>query len=320
MKKYLFLAVIFPCLTSYNNFVQANPITPEINIGDTRVVEGDAGQRQIQVMVSLSRPVDSMVTVDYATINGTATANADYIPGKGTITFAKGELVKWVTISIIGDTGCESDEQFDLDLSNPTNATIKKSKGTVTISNDDCLFPGAKKFAAYEVRFTHKGFTTFLSGPGDCPIRPNGINVLYGILGGVEDGGTDDVDYTGTMQLNLDMDICSVERLANGEDQVCGMRVYGSGSVDVTLKINYDGRGGYIQFRKNNHSFFSNVTGGCNDQIAEERTMVPDKTIGSSFNGLELAKLITKTLEVGTYVQDEGSGNVIIVEVLRKIK
>jgi hypothetical protein len=324
MNKYFYRIMSAILLLFFASSVRAERIpnlVPEINIGDTRVVEGNSGKRQAQVMVFLSQPATERVTVNYDMKKGTATENEDFIPSKGTITFQPGEMVKWINVDIVGDAICETDKDFGITLSSPQNATIKKGNGKITIVNDDCNFPAVKKFAAYEVRFTHTGYTTFLGTPADCPIRPDGKVVLYGILSGSEaDAGSDDIQYTGTLQLDIDMDICSVERLPNGEDRVCGMRVTGSGSVDVTLDIYYDGRGGYVKLQKNNHSFFSNVAGGCKDQIDEEKTMVPDKTIATCFNGTELPELVASTLQIARYVHDEGAGNVTIVEVLRKIK
>ena len=49
----------------------------------------------------------------------------------------KGETTKTVTISVNGDTKYEPSEQFFVNLSNPSNATIGDSQGVGTITNDD---------------------------------------------------------------------------------------------------------------------------------------------------------------------------------------
>src|SRR5262245_32593647 len=53
------------------------------------------------------------------------------------IAFAPGELVKFFTVRIKGDTTYESDEKFWVKLSNAVNATIVKERAEATIANDD---------------------------------------------------------------------------------------------------------------------------------------------------------------------------------------
>ncbi|HEV7396234.1 MAG TPA: DUF4394 domain-containing protein, partial [Pyrinomonadaceae bacterium] len=60
------------------------------------------------------------VSVDYATVNETATAGADYVAASGTINFADGESSKSFSIPIINDNLTEGFETFGVRLSNPT--------------------------------------------------------------------------------------------------------------------------------------------------------------------------------------------------------
>jgi hypothetical protein len=72
----------------------------------------------------------------------------------------------------------------------------------------------------YEVRFTHTGYILFYGALEDCPIRPKGKVILKGFLSGEESGRAGDpVLYTGILDLDIDIDICSAKRLANGEDK-----------------------------------------------------------------------------------------------------
>ncbi|HND54650.1 MAG TPA: Calx-beta domain-containing protein, partial [Pirellulaceae bacterium] len=87
--------------------------------------------------VRLSAPSGMPVTVDYATSNGTATAGVDYSSASGKLTFAVGETVKTITLTIIGDTTKEADETFWVMLMRPTNAGLFDDTGLVTIANDD---------------------------------------------------------------------------------------------------------------------------------------------------------------------------------------
>ena len=76
---------------------------------------------------------NAVVSVDYASANGTAMAGSDYTATNGTLTFAAGETNQTIAVPILNDGIVEStaDETFTVTLSNPTNAVL----GTRTIAN-----------------------------------------------------------------------------------------------------------------------------------------------------------------------------------------
>lgn len=114
------------------------PVIPSVSICDASASEGDSGATNFNFLVSLSSGRHGGVTLSYATANGTATtANKDYKAISGTLTFVPGEISKWLTVSVIGDTKIESDETFFVNLSNALNATIGDGQGLGTIWNDD---------------------------------------------------------------------------------------------------------------------------------------------------------------------------------------
>jgi hypothetical protein len=83
--------------------------------------------------------IDSTSTVKYATSDGTATAGSDYVAQSGTLTFAPGESVKPLSISLIDDKLVEPDETLNLALSDPTGTSTLGSRSTATfvIQNDE---------------------------------------------------------------------------------------------------------------------------------------------------------------------------------------
>ena len=90
--------------------------------------------------VSLSETTTDTVTVGYSTVDGSATSqgrNADFTPKSGTVTFAPGETVKYITIEVIGDHKKENHEYFTVRLSSPTGATIDHGIGIGLIIDDD---------------------------------------------------------------------------------------------------------------------------------------------------------------------------------------
>jgi hypothetical protein len=66
------------------------------------------------------------------------TAGSDYQATSGTLTFARGEKTKTITIEVNGDDKKEADETFYLDLFGNSSSTLfTRNRGTGTILNDD---------------------------------------------------------------------------------------------------------------------------------------------------------------------------------------
>jgi CSLREA domain-containing protein len=110
---------------------------PSLSIGDLNFSEGDAGTKVISFAVTLSTFSNLSVTADFATANNTASAPSDYVATSGTLTFSPGQILRFVAVTINGDTVFEPDETFTVNLSNPVNATINKVQATGTIENDE---------------------------------------------------------------------------------------------------------------------------------------------------------------------------------------
>jgi hypothetical protein len=111
---------------------------PGLSVNDVSITEGNSGTKLLTFTVTLDRPTDQLVTVRYATANGTATTGGnDYVATTGTLTFIPRQTTATVSITVRGDTTIEADETFRLNLSSPTNAVITDSQGVGTILNDD---------------------------------------------------------------------------------------------------------------------------------------------------------------------------------------
>jgi len=175
--------------------------------------------------------------------------------------------------------------------------------------------------SSYEVKLTFTGYTSLYSSNPlqDCDIRKDGKVILAGVLSGKENvNPDDDIEYTGVLQDSINIDICSIKRV-NGEDKFCYMTVTGSGLVKTELKIYSDGqnnaRGSYININYDATlgKFSRKVIGNCNpNEMVEEETMVPNKTIASIFNGTDLL-INTRTLQKGiTYIDNGPSGKLEI--------
>lgn len=122
-----------------------NDDASQLRIEDSAGVEGDSGTTVFHFAVTLSRPVDVDVAVDYTTVDGTArVADGDYQSASGTLIFQPGEsLTQTISVVVNADTTVEPDEAFQVELGNlsaglPARAvTLEKVSATGTIRNDD---------------------------------------------------------------------------------------------------------------------------------------------------------------------------------------
>jgi uncharacterized repeat protein (TIGR01451 family) len=112
---------------------------PAISIDDVTVNVGLIGDTIAILTVSLSSTPTNVVAVDYRTVNGAATEGTDYNPVQGTLRFTTNGIAVTnlnIVILIAGNTLDEGVEQFYVQLSNPTNATLAKDRGIVTITDE----------------------------------------------------------------------------------------------------------------------------------------------------------------------------------------
>jgi len=123
-------------LVTIRNFVAPVPVVglPTLSIYDLVVPEPTNGTANAVFPVRLSAAQTQAVTVAYSTVNGTATAGADYQAASGTLTFNPGETNQTITVAILADAINEGTETFLAVLTNPTNATLAKSQATCTIN------------------------------------------------------------------------------------------------------------------------------------------------------------------------------------------
>jgi hypothetical protein len=324
--------------------VRSSTELPEIVISDITVIQGDKGQTPAEIMVCLSRVASEPVTVEYSTENVTAKADVDYVAKSGSIRFEPGEIAKWITVSIIGEVAADPDEDADLQDEEDLHVVINKVIGAI-IKKQRIIIHIIKNIlrnarfnkgntSAYQVSFKYSGYTTLGGTLADCHVRRNGRVYLTGILEGDEkidpnpENRYDPVVYTGNLWMNIDMDICSVERNENTDppDRFCYMSVAGLGPVNTELEIDSSAGYGYINIDCDTTKFYRNVVGDCFSQLGGELQNVPDNSIASIFNGLRLEMLINvatgrqlRTLRKGDYSQTDNDGNVTTITV-RKIR
>jgi beta-glucanase (GH16 family) len=155
MKLYLLLCLCtlqMSCKKKGNSPVENS----QLSIQDVIQNEGNNASSPITFKVTLDHASRSVVTVNYKTVEGTARAGDDFTAvTNGTLTFQPNEVEKDVIINVVGDEWKEADENFTVVLSNAVNATIYRSIGTATITNDDT-----------KVYFTNTGYDAPTTYPG----------------------------------------------------------------------------------------------------------------------------------------------------------
>lgn len=124
--------------------IQNDDPPPALSIGPLSVAEGTGGGLHDAVFtVTLSEPSGLPVVVDYATVAGSATegtgggADDDYVATTGQLVLNPGATSGTIAVPIVPDARPESDETFQVVLSNPVGATIATGSATGTIQDDD---------------------------------------------------------------------------------------------------------------------------------------------------------------------------------------
>ncbi len=109
--------------------------TTRVSVSDETVVEGGATSASFKL--SLSKPNSDEVTVDYATIDGSAKAPSDYLSRRGSVSFDPGQVTKTVDITIVDDDVAERRERFSFRVTETSNAELSDGVGIGTIRKND---------------------------------------------------------------------------------------------------------------------------------------------------------------------------------------
>jgi len=125
-----------------SNLGQINDDEPLVSIAPTSVTERHAGTSPMSFTATLSKAAAAVVSINYATANGTATAGLDYTAATGTLLIPAGSTSGLITISVLGDTQTESDENLSVTLTSvSTNARLSPSQSQAQgfIIDDDVI-------------------------------------------------------------------------------------------------------------------------------------------------------------------------------------
>lgn len=114
------------------------PPVPTISISDASVIEGQTGTVGAVFRVALSAATTVNVFVAYGTADRTARiGDNDYSASTGILTFAPGDTSKELTVLVNGDMKPETNEFFEINLTDAVNGLLGQSQGVGSIINDD---------------------------------------------------------------------------------------------------------------------------------------------------------------------------------------
>jgi hypothetical protein len=100
-------------------------VDPPISVSDALVGEGDAfGTTNAVFTVSMAWSTLSPVTVDYVTLDDSASAGSDYVAQTGTVVFAPGQTRATIAVPVLGDNVDEGTERFQVRLALPQPALV----------------------------------------------------------------------------------------------------------------------------------------------------------------------------------------------------
>ena len=169
-----------------------NDGAPTVSIADAEGTEGET----VRFRVTLTGSGSGSVTVDFATMEGTAEAGTDYRETEGTLTFDPGESVEEIPVRLLQDALGEPDERFEVRLSSPTNATVTNANATGTIYDDDGGIPTLSVAHATAIEGETLAFALSLDRPAGSI-----VSIDYRTANGTAFAGTDYAAAAGTLTI-----------------------------------------------------------------------------------------------------------------------
>ena len=224
--------------TIVNDDIDAQPATlPAISIADLSTKEGNGEHNHFMFVVTLDKASSVPVTVQYKTVDGSATAGVDYTASTGTVTFAPGTTSQMIHVDIKGDSVAEADETFTVMLSSPVGATIADGSGTGSITNDDVAAPVLPSLSVSDATRVEGNsgtaklnFTVSLSNAATGP-----VTVQYGTANGTASAGSDYTAKSGTLTFAAGETSKTVSVAVSGDTAV---------EANETLTLNLSGASG----------------------------------------------------------------------------
>jgi Calx-beta domain len=170
-----------------------NDPEPSLSINDVAVVEGGGSAT---FTVTLSPISGRLVTVNYATAGGSATAGNDFTTTSGSLSFPAGQSTQQVTVPLTDDALDEPTEAFTVSLSAAVNASIADGIGTAMVTDNDAPPALSISNAGGSEGGGNVTFTVSLDAPSGLD-----VSVAYATANGSANAGSDYTTKSGGVTL-----------------------------------------------------------------------------------------------------------------------
>jgi len=146
MSTYNFTVTATDAAGCSSNKAYALNLVPQMMVGDAGAGGGAGGGQALNraaatttavFSVSLSDPSKQPVTVKFATKDGTAIAGKNYQAASGTLTFPPGVTTQTITVTVMGVSAGDDEDEFFVDLSEAVGAIIEDGEGEGDIVEND---------------------------------------------------------------------------------------------------------------------------------------------------------------------------------------
>ena len=154
MKKILLAFTVFSTLLWSCDNRSPEDELPLISVEGGGILE-NSSPAVIPFTITLSKPYSEVVSVEYRTLDNSATKGEDYVAATGTASISPGETSTTIEVDIIDDDVREVEESFFFFIENPVNGTLSVLTALGIIQNDDTGF----NFAGYESPISYPGYT-----------------------------------------------------------------------------------------------------------------------------------------------------------------
>lgn len=132
--------LLVSCSGKNDSVNSSTTILPTVKISNA-TVDRQNTTTDCRFYVDLSVDSQKKVSVHYNTSNGTAISGTDFTSKSGTLTFQPGDQELSIDVPVTGDSLRQANQNFYVELSNPTNCKINVDKAAGTIINDGTYLP-----------------------------------------------------------------------------------------------------------------------------------------------------------------------------------
>jgi hypothetical protein len=206
----------------------------------------------------LSRAYQTPVTVRYATSDGLARANQDYVPISGTLNFPSGQTTATLAIQLVQANLMihEQDETFFVQLSEPVGASVDGGLATVLIADNSVFIPRIAKIPLLVCPVPNEPANNSTAGAGN--LLSNGQACRSDFAGEAvqaSDYYAIGLNQAGSFNLSLslkntttppahDIDLFLYQRVGDQLQFVAESRKVGQ--LEETINVALDGQGKYF--------------------------------------------------------------------------